>query len=221
MKKIYAIIALFVSAFVLSGIMEFVLSHVDYPVAQSLGPIPVAAQVASLPTPLPTVKTVAQADHVAPVEAPNTGSGSPVQLIIPAARVDATVIPVGVTADNHLDVPPNYVQVGWYKDGIRPGDNGSAVLDGHVDNGYSMDGVFKHLRDLKSGDDIYLKSDNGQTKHFIVRESKAYALADFPSDLVFNDKSGSLLKIITCHGTFVPAQNTYDQRLIVTAVLAN
>lgn len=144
----------------------------------------------------------------------------PTHLTIPNARVDASVIPVGVTKTNNLDVPPNFVQVGWYEYGAKPGEVGNTVLDGHVDNGGSIDGVFKHLRDLKQGDDVYVTGADGTQLHYKVDRSDVYMTAKFPSDVVFNQNNGQpTLKIITCHGTFVKAIGTYDQRLVVTAYL--
>lgn len=146
----------------------------------------------------------------------------PTHLAIPNAQVDAHVIPVGVTKSNNLDVPPNFVEVGWYMYGAKPGQIGNAVLDGHVDNGGSIDGVFKHLRDLQPGDDIYVSGSDGSSLHYKVVRSDVYLTTQFPSNIVFNQNDGqAILKIITCHGTYVPAMKTYDHRLVVTAVLVN
>ncbi len=148
-------------------------------------------------------------------------SDHPRLLTIPAARVNAKIIDVGVTPANNLDVPHNFVDAGWYKYGIKPGQTGSAVLDGHVDNGASIDGVFKHLRDLVPGDDISVTDGAGTVSRFKVVNSAIYGYKDFPSQEIFNQADGRYLKIITCHGTFIPSEDTYDQRLVVTAVLVN
>ena len=143
----------------------------------------------------------------------------PVRIIIPTAKVNTTVIPVGVTPKGNLDTPPNFVQAGWYKNGVVPGQIGSAVIDGHVDNGANIPGPFKHLKDVKIGDVIDITNTSGQILHFSVSRIDAYKNEDFPSQSIFNDYSGPLLKIITCHGKFVASKKTYDQRLVVTAVL--
>jgi sortase (surface protein transpeptidase) len=141
----------------------------------------------------------------------------PKRLIIPTAKVNARVVGVTVTDEGNLDVPPNLVEVGWYSPGTIPGDVGSAVLDGHVDNGAFTDGVFKHLRDVKLGDEISVVGENGQTIKFVVTESNVYQTDSFPAESVFHKYDGATIKIITCHGKWMPARKTYDQRLVVTA----
>lgn len=172
-----------------------------------------------------TLETVVQHTIAVPIQIAEAAEPVvpvvPTHLDIPNARVHAEVVPVGVTATNNLDVPPNFIQAGWYQYGAKPGEKGNAVLDGHVDNGASIDGVFKHLRDLKPGDDIYVTGANGVALTFKVIDSAVYETKKFPSDSIFNQNDGrALLKIITCHGTYVPSVNTYDHRLVVTAILA-
>ncbi len=143
----------------------------------------------------------------------------PIHITIPAARVNAEVINVGVTKTNNLDVPPNFVQVGWYKYGPLPGTDGNAVIDGHVDNGASIDGVFKHLRDVESGDLVSIKMSDGTLVRYEITGTEVVKTTEFPGHSVFHEGEGAILKIITCHGKFVKAMDTYDQRLIVTAKL--
>ncbi len=144
---------------------------------------------------------------------------TPTYLSIPNAKVNTNIIEVGITQQGNLDVPGNYKEVGWYKHGTRPGEIGSAVLDGHVDNGGNVPGPFKHLRDLKIGDDVYVTMSDGKILHYKVTVSEAYPTNKFPGEMVFHETGTQYLKIITCHGKFVSSLKTYDQRLIVTAVL--
>jgi len=170
-----------------------------------------------------SVATVQSAVAIVPEASAQTTPApeKPAHIVIPTGQVKTDIIPVGVTATNNLDVPKNYVQVGWYENGPMPGQFGSAVLDGHVDNGGSIPGPFKHLRDVKVGDDIQIVTEKGTTLHFTVTSADVYQTDAFPSDKIFNDNSGNLIKLITCHGTFVKSKGTYDQRLVVTAKLAS
>ncbi len=145
----------------------------------------------------------------------------PRRLSIPSISLSREIIDVGVTKAGNLDVPPNYTQVGWYKMGTLPGNKGSAVLDGHVDNGASIAGPFKRLREVKVGESIFVTAADGTKLHFKVKEAHVYPTTQFPGELVFHDQSGKLLKINTCHGKFIKSLDTYDQRLIVTAELVN
>lgn len=142
----------------------------------------------------------------------------PTHIIIPTARVDADIIDLGVTASNNLDVPHNFVQTGWYKYGPVPGQPGNAVIDGHVDNAGSIPGPFKHLYQAKIGDYIYVALSNGTFATFRVVDSSIYLTSQFPSESVFRGDDQSVLKIITCNGTYRRSLGTYDHRLIVTAV---
>lgn len=148
---------------------------------------------------------------------PNTNL-APIHITITTAKVNAEIIPVGVTRSNNLDVPPNFVQTGWYKYGSLPGMPGNAVIDGHVDNAGSIDGPFKHLRDAKIGDLVSVTMSDGSTVTFRIVDSSVYLTTKFPAASVFHGGSASILKIITCHGTYQKAMGTYDHRLIVTAV---
>lgn len=155
-------------------------------------------------------------------QAAYTGVILPSKIVIPTANVSARIIDVGVTKAGNLDVPHNYVQAGWYRYGAIPGQIGNAVIDGHVDNGALVPGPFKDLKNAKVGDDITVEMTDGTKHTFSIVDSSVYSTKSFPGRSVFiGDGTGSVLKIITCHGRFIKKEGTYDHRLIVTAVLKN
>lgn len=143
----------------------------------------------------------------------------PTHLSVPRAGVEAEIVTIGITDTGNLDVPPNLVQAGWYQFGPTPGAPGNAVIDGHVGDGGRLPGVFNKLHLLKLGDDIVITLADGTTQHFTVSQTEVYDYTKFPAESVFLGTAQPVLKIITCHGQFVPKANTYSQRLIVTAVL--
>ncbi len=170
---------------------------------------------------VPPVSTIAETVQVIPqahAEKDST-SDTPVSLSIPSIHLTTDIIPVGLTAGGNMDVPNNFVQAGWYKYGAIPGQTGSAVIDGHVDNGAAISGVFKHLRTLATGDDIAVTSAAGNTLHFKVTEMNVYPYTSLPMANIVSREGSPRLTIITCHGTFIPSEKTYDQRLVVIAVL--
>ena len=118
-----------------------------------------------------------------------------------------------------INAPHNFIQAGWYSYGAMPGQKGSAGIDGHVDNGLSIQGPFKHLLDVAIGDKIEFDTATGAALYFNVVRTDIYKNADFPSENIFHDNSGALLKIITCYEHFIASEKTYDQRLVVTARL--
>ncbi len=136
-------------------------------------------------------------------------------LQIPKLKVVAPVISVGLTSDGRMDVPNNYKQIGLLNNAPRPGEKGSAVLAAHVDNGGKIAGVFKQIKTLRIGDDIYTTDTAGKVLHFKVVAMKVYDKNSTNTENVFNMKDRSRLNLVTCFGLYLPKENTYDRRLVV------
>lgn len=142
----------------------------------------------------------------------------PSRLSIPLLGIDAKVQKVGITASGNMATPNNFVDVGWYKYGTIPGDKGSAVIAGHVDNGLAFPGVFSKLKNIKEGDDIFVETENSQTLHFVVKEIKTYPF-DAKVKEVFSRDDGRWINLITCTGIWVEKHKTHNKRLVVSAIL--
>lgn len=143
-------------------------------------------------------------------------AGLPVLLRIPKINVDAPIIPVGIAKDGSMEAPSGPKDVGWFKLGSRPGDNGSAVIDGHY--GYWKSGVgsvFDDLDKLRKGDEVYVEDERGMTATFVVQKIMIYDPSDDTSSL-FNSSDGkSHLNLITCEGIWDNTQKTYSNRLVI------
>lgn len=144
----------------------------------------------------------------------------PIYISIPSLAVNAKIQKIGVAKNGRLAVPSNYTDVGWYKSGSFPGDSGSAVMDGHVDNGLGLAGVFKNLSDINIGDLISIKLRSGQTISFVTEKVDALPYNSTSTAEIFDSNGSPRLTIITCDGIWIPAKKTYDRRLIVTAIPA-
>lgn len=162
----------------------------------------------------PELAAQAPANSVPPVELPD-------RLNIPALDLDAIVLRVGVTPKGNMAVPPNYIDVGWYKYGTVPGQVGSAVFAGHVDNGLGFDGVFKHLNKLKIDDDIYVITKKGTRLHFIVEGIESYPYTEVPTNRLFKNSDAIRLNLVTCDGGWIQGEKTYDRRLVVYTKLVS
>ncbi|MES2953746.1 MAG: class F sortase [Patescibacteria group bacterium] len=140
----------------------------------------------------------------------------PIRLVVPSLSVDANIQQVGITVSGAMATPKGFSDVGWYKYGPLPGDQGSSVMAGHFDDALGGDGVFKHLADLSEGDLVVVVFDDGSTREFKVREKKMvpYQSADAESVFLARD-GGSHLNLVTCGGTWVRGSRTYSERLIV------
>lgn len=157
---------------------------------------------------------VSEAPKPAPVPTAPRKPSRPTELLIPSITLDDPIIPLGVNAKGEMDVPNGTTNdIGWYEYGPLPGEAGSAVLDAHVF------AALKYLKNVPVGADIYVVMDNGDVRHFVVRQSTVYALAGLPSSVLFDHGPGKWLNLITCAGKLTPDHSTYDHRLIVFAEL--
>src|SRR2546430_8561238 len=113
----------------------------------------------SSPTPAPAaspspVTTPAPATPAPAAPAP-AAPAQPARLQLPNIGVDAPVEAVGATPQNTMDVPRNVQDVGWYAPGVRPGQPGDAVIDGHLD-WYTGPAGFVKLAPLQGGDRVVI-----------------------------------------------------------------
>jgi len=138
----------------------------------------------------------------------------PTQIVIPSVQINSWVEQVGVNSAGEMEVPDGTGNnVGWYKFGTVPGENGSAVMDAHV---YA---AFKKLKNAKIGSSIYVLNAKGETLHFKIISSKVYPVSGVPMNAIFTDASGKYLNLITCEGRFIRSLDTYDKRRVVYAEL--
>ena len=142
----------------------------------------------------------------------------PTHLRIPAIGLSATVASLGIKADQTVEVPENPAEVGWYRLGARPGQDGSAVLLGHVD---STEGpaVFYRLRSLTRGDEVDVRGADGSTTRFEVTSIATYANEDFPAQKVYRATGSPGLALVTCGGRYDAARGGYQSNVVVYAAL--
>ncbi|MFD8818409.1 class F sortase [Streptomyces sp. NPDC059627] len=138
---------------------------------------------------------------------------------IPAIRVDAPVMPVGLDSDGWIAPPPpdDPNLAGWFSGGVSPGENGTSVVVGHVDNTKGP-AVFYGLGSLKKGNRIEVDRQDGRTAVFEIYGIEVFAKAGFPGDRVYGSKGTPELRVITCGGGF-SKQNGYDGNVVVFARL--
>jgi len=140
---------------------------------------------------------------------------TPLRVRIPSINLASSIENMGLNDAGEMDVPDGRTDnIGWYEQGTKPGEYGSAVFDAHV---YA---AFKNLDRAKVGDEIYVDMSSGDTLRFIVSEATVYALDSVPREDLFNRSDDTRLNLITCAGNWDAALNTYDHRLIVYATLA-
>ncbi|MEU8531382.1 class F sortase [Streptomyces sp. NPDC048629] len=136
---------------------------------------------------------------------------------IPSIDVKAPVMDVGLDADGWIEAPPpqDANMAGWYQNGIAPGQRGTAVLVGHVDNAAGP-AVFYNLGSLEKGRTIEVERYDGRVAVFEVYGVEVYSKADFPGVRVYADNGAPELRVITCGGGYTKA-NGYAGNVVVFA----
>ena len=133
--------------------------------------------------------------------APALPPSPPDRIRIPSIDVDAPLTGLGLTETGSLDVPPADRKnlAGWYEAGTTPGETGTAIIAGHVDN---ADGpaVFYSLGALRKGSTIEVDRRDGGVAVFTVDAVEVYDGRDFPDARVYGAAPRPELRVITCGG---------------------
>ncbi|MDH2387990.1 class F sortase [Streptomyces sp. HNM0663] len=136
---------------------------------------------------------------------------------IPSIKVDAPVVDVGLDDDGWVAAPPaeDPNLAGWYQNGIAPGQRGTAVVVGHVDN-RSGPAVFYGLGSVKKGGHVEVARFDGKVVVFEVYGVEVFSKNDFPGPRVYADTGHAELRVITCGGGYSRAGG-YDGNVVVFA----
>ena len=162
----------------------------------------------------PTTTTVAAPSSTRPARARKPSP--PVRVEIPAIGVSSRLVRLGLNPDGTMEVPRDYGLAGWFTGGAMPGQDGPAVIAGHVDS-RTGPAVFYRLGDLRPGDPVRVRRADGGWLAFEVTGSARYAKAGFPTEAVFGPVPGPVLRLVTCAGAFDRASGHYLDNLVVTA----
>jgi len=136
----------------------------------------------------------------------------PRYLRIDSLDVAARVLPMSVNNKGAIQAPVNVFDAGWYTGSATPGEVGAAFIDGHA-AGQLREGLFGYLDTLQNGDEMTIEMGDGTTYRYRVvhmetvpREGLNMRTALLPHGNVLRG-----LNLMTCIGTYIPEQNTYDQ----------
>lgn len=153
-----------------------------------------------------------------PINASMQSGIKPESMSIPAIGIDASVQHLGTTETGEMAVPDNIEEVSWFSPGYKPGQNGRAVIAGHVD-GIDGPAIFWDLSKLKPGDEILVEGEGRKLIYKVhTMESVPLDQADIPK--IFGYSSSPELVLITCSGTYDYSRGTREERLIVYASYA-
>ncbi|WP_406371625.1 class F sortase [Streptomyces sp. NBC_00647] len=171
------------------------------------------------PPPQPSPAQAATAGDGARSVAPAMPHSPPDRIRIPAIGVDAPLMGLGLTPQGSLNVPPAEKKnlAGWYEAGTTPGERGTAVVAGHVDN---ADGpaVFYDLGALRKGGTVEVDRLDGSTALFTVDAVEVYDSRAFPDAKVYGAARRPELRVITCGGGYSETTG-YQGNVVVFAHL--
>jgi LPXTG-site transpeptidase (sortase) family protein len=145
---------------------------------------------------------------------PGTRAAAPVlgRLSIPAIGVNAGILPVGVTRAGHLAIGGSVRDVYRWRDGVLPGQQGSAVLAGHT---WSRGpGVFDDLGRLRPGNRVVV----GRNRFEVTRVRRVTGMSPQAVAALFSDRGSARLVLLTC-GDRNNLTGVYRTRIIVNARL--
>ena len=130
------------------------------------------------------------------------------RLQIPVLGVNAPIINIGLTKDGSV-----------YTGGPQPGQNGTAIIDGHSGSPVQH-GVLEHINRLKAGDEISIVEISGKKTKFTVTSSQAYPAVSSTAKILFDRTAGPTMNMISCYGNWDEKTQEFDQRWIVKSALA-
>lgn len=178
---------------------------------------------AAAPDPAPAAAVAAEAPPVAPqgpgtavAQVPVYPTSPPVEVRIPAIGISQSLIGLRVATDGSLEVPQDFDDVGWFSEGYAPGDQGPAVLVGHVDS-KAGPAAFYELDVLAIGDLVQVRRADGTLRTYAVTDTQSVPKLEFPTEFVYVGDGGEELKLVTCGGTFDRSSGHYLNNTIVTA----
>ncbi|APY85039.1 class F sortase [Streptomyces alfalfae] len=170
----------------------------------------------------PQPASAAAADHT-----PEARPGAPAPLAFsPADRirikgiqVDAPIVPVGLDPEGWVDAPPpeDPNLAGWFTGAVAPGEKGTAVVVGHVDNQQGP-AVFYGLGSLEKGNRVEVRREDRKSAVFEIYGIEVFSKENFPGSRVYGNSGAPELRVITCGGGY-SEQTGYDGNVVVFARL--
>ena len=150
---------------------------------------------------------------------------TPWELILPSARISAAVVQVGLTPDGAMGSPDNPHVVGWFHRSAVPGDLGNALLGGHRDyrdrDGNVGVGVCWELDRTRVGDQLIMH-DQVTSRYYVYDIVEIATIRPDSDDAVkyLSQTRESVVTLITCSGDFDEETSSYEERIIVVALLS-
>jgi len=141
---------------------------------------------------------------------------APTRVEVPSLGISSDLDRLGTDGTGRLETPPQWQVAGWFASGPRPGDDGPAVIAGHVDSPTGP-AVFARLSELEEGDLVRVTDAEGVVREFAVTSTTTTPQDGFPTEAVYGPTPDSQLRLITCDGPYDAANGGYQDNLLVFA----
>jgi LPXTG-site transpeptidase (sortase) family protein len=140
----------------------------------------------------------------------------PRTLTIKSLNLSARIKPMGVNSAGAIAAPVNIYDSGWYIGSAKPGTLGATFIDGHA-SGATRKGIFAYLDTLKNGNEVSVERGDGKvlTYKVVHVETVPKESVDMQEVLRTYGDATEGLNLMTCTGTWIKDERTYDKRAIV------
>ncbi len=145
----------------------------------------------------------------------NIKPGVPKILRIEKLGIDTAIQGVGLNSKGEMGIIDSAEDVAWYRNGPKPGEAGSSIINGHFDTKQVERAVFHDLEKLKKGDIVEVVDDRSQVFRFKVVDKKTYDYDDTDPEVFKFSSKKHLLNLISCTGEWLPEHKVYDKRIVV------
>jgi hypothetical protein len=140
---------------------------------------------------------------------------TPVAVEIPATGVDANVVPEPVEPDGALVIPAPHL-VGWDEDGPAPGQPGTTLLAGHVDD-FGVPGAFLRLDAVPLGATVTVDTAGGGVFRYRVVERLVQPQSALVSSHLLQTTGAPRLVLMSCGGVYDPSVHLYEDNIVIVA----
>lgn len=143
---------------------------------------------------------------------------APTAVEIPSVGISSRLERLGLDGDGAIETPQAWQSAGWYRRSTRPGQQGAAVILGHVDS-TTGPAVFYRLRDVQPGARVRVRRADGSVAVFEIDRLEQHRKTRFPSAEVYFPTAEPTLRLVTCGGAFDRERGSYRDNLVVFATL--
>ena len=148
----------------------------------------------------------------------HVSADQPRAIDIPAITVSGFIQRVDEDKNGHMATPTNISFAGWYVKSALPGQTGVSIINGHVSGRYS-DGIFKNLQQLHQGDVIRIQMGDLSWLAYRVTDTTVYKASN--KTVLLRPRTGAIseLHLVTCGGRYNKVNQSYNERVLISAVL--